>query len=50
MDVAELVKSYEATKDTSHTKVILVINNLGEPTAVRLTRENSEVVKKFYVC
>ena len=48
MDVAELERSYQAAKDTSDIKAIVVINP-GNPTGQVLTRENLEAVIKFAV-
>merc|ERR1712121_526552 len=46
MDVAELERSYQAAKETSDIKAIVVINP-GNPTGQVLTRENLEAVIKF---
>jgi len=48
MDVAELERAYQAAKDTSDIKAIVVINP-GNPTGQVLTRENLEAVIKFAV-
>ena len=44
--MAELERSYNATKDKSDIKVIVIINP-GNPTGQVLTRENIEEVIKF---
>merc|ERR550519_3258011 len=46
LDVAELERSYEAAKEKSDIKAIVVINP-GNPTGQVLTRENIEAVIKF---
>jgi len=46
MDVTELERAYQAAKDTSDIKAIVVINP-GNPTGQVLTRENLEAVIKF---
>merc|ERR1712168_449547 len=46
MDVAELERAYQAAKDTSDIKAIVVINP-GNPTGQVLTRENLEAIIKF---
>lgn len=46
LDLAELEKSYEAAKETSNIKAIVVINP-GNPTGQVLTRANIEMVIKF---
>ena len=46
LDVAELERSYNATKDKSDIKAIVIINP-GNPTGQVLTRENIEAVIKF---
>merc|ERR1711881_742873 len=46
LDVAELERSYNATKDKSDIKAIVIINP-GNPTGQVLTRENIEAVVKF---
>ena len=46
MDVDELERSYQAAKDKSDIKAIVVINP-GNPTGQVLTRENLEAVIKF---
>jgi alanine transaminase len=46
LDVAELERSYNATKDQSDIKAIVIINP-GNPTGQVLTRENIEAVIKF---
>ena len=46
MDVNELERSYQAAKDKSDIKAIVVINP-GNPTGQVLTRENLEAVIKF---
>merc|ERR1712204_44372 len=46
LDVAELERSYQAAKETSDIKAIVVINP-GNPTGQVLTRENLEAVIKF---
>ena len=46
MDVAELERSYQAAKETSDIKAIVVINP-GNPTGQVLTRDNLEAVIKF---
>ena len=44
--MAELERSYNATKDKSDIKAIVIINP-GNPTGQVLTRENIEAVIKF---
>ena len=44
--MAEVERSYNATKDKSDIKVIVIINP-GNPTGQVLTRENIEEVIKF---
>ena len=44
--MAELERSYQAAKETSDIKAIVVINP-GNPTGQVLTRENLEAVIKF---
>jgi len=46
MDVSELERAYQAAKDTSDIKAIVLINP-GNPTGQVLTRENLEAVIKF---
>ena len=46
LDVAELVRSYQAAKKKSDIKAIVVINP-GNPTTQVLTRENLKAVIKF---
>ena len=46
LDVAELERSYNATKDKSDIKAIVIINP-GNPTGQVLTRDNIEAVIKF---
>ena len=46
LDVAELERAYQAAKDKSDIKAIVVINP-GNPTGQVLTRENLEAVIKF---
>merc|ERR1712042_407772 len=46
MDVAEPERAYQAAKDTSDIKAIVVINP-GNPTGQVLTRENLEAIIKF---
>ena len=46
LDVAELERSYNATKDKCDIKAIVIINP-GNPTGQVLTRENIEAVIKF---
>jgi len=46
LDVAELERSYNASKDKSDIKAIVIINP-GNPTGQVLTRENIEAVIKF---
>ena len=46
LDVAELERAYQAAKDKSDIKAIVVINP-GNPTGQVLTRDNLEAVIKF---
>ena len=46
LDPAELERSYQAAKDKSDIKAIVVINP-GNPTGQVLTRDNLEAVIKF---
>ena len=46
LDVAELERSYNASKDKSEIKAIVIINP-GNPTGQVLTRDNIEAVIKF---
>merc|ERR1719216_318805 len=46
LDVAELERAYNASKDKSDIKAIVIINP-GNPTGLVLTRENIEAVIKF---
>ena len=46
LDVAELERSYQAAKDKSDIKAIVIINP-GNPTGQVLSRDNIEAVIKF---